>query len=1113
MGHLDTTVSTEYPSAFDTPDGLGHDGGAQAMHIKKRRMTAPHLNPAGEGHDPTATHQPESDATSGLSSLTGTTLYATSNVSEAMIHAGLGAWSAGDHSPFLLANADHFAGPTHVDPAATSLTPGATTDYSGMDGRLGLPSAPPPTAPASFASSVEGLAFSPGSDPPRPLPPRVNRVLSHRSPLRGSRLSSKKPRSLSLAFVKTQGPDGGAGGDLHTQSPGPTTPAMFSPSFLDALNTPTAPDSPMLFNFSSPGVEHNPLIHSSDLGLPEGLHSPAHMPPGFGQHLDPATMDPASLSMGHHNGAPMPYAAMPTLRNRMGSLNQFANPYPTSPLSPHTPVGDGGMMSNLMSMTMQSFGPPPPGPSPHPHLIHPMVPLSRDISLSQCQPSSSGFVPSFRPEEDEKCIVIMTPKVAQKSYGSEKRFLCPPPTVLLLGANWLMSPYHVQPSGSTLRELLKHMGPMVQVSIPEEGAVPQPPTLDWMGEDLGLPYTDQPRTATVTGRSVSKNLYINEADEKRKRVKVQVKLQTPHNESIGSFLSKPIKVISKPSKKRQSLKNIELCIHHGTTISLFNRLRSQTVSTKYLGVQNSIASGGPCPDWSKANDIPTTRDQTSFVARTNTWDPFIIWIVDQNQPYPDMDSYPNLPPAPGYPPPPAMAIHPRRPPELPDAEGGSPGTSAGNGDGDGNAASGCPPIPIHYNQTVVLQCLSTGMVSPVMIIRKAEKGSLVSGGNYANELGKEYLGDPVSQLHKVAFELKQTITQPHNFPNGDRGSYLACLGDAVGTHASPDGKKLSPHLATPPNSTDGEISPTASTTQMLGGVGQPFDGFGYGNPGLPPASMGVMPAPVKPASAKSFKRGSMSRSASHQEHAANSAAWVEDANDSAIWTIVSTEFSQYTFKTNVTTPATSSTAGPPSAGQSAYDMAPLTPGGTATVLHPHSHPGAVAAGGGLLCNNNAALTPSHGTMDPKTMHSPYAASFNGGMAMGIPTVTQIIVSDGSQSHHSPPHSVGDGSGNGTDGTAAGGGHASMQSTRPVVTVVGDSFTPHMSVWFGNQPSTHTEFRSPQVLLCFGPVASDFGMSMEAARGMSLPIMITAGNGHGGDKDKLATFSTGHNFTL
>ncbi|KAJ1869312.1 hypothetical protein LPJ71_012163, partial [Coemansia sp. S17] len=279
----------------------------------------------------------------------------------------------------------------------------------------------------------------------------------------------------------------------------------------------------------------------------------------------------------------------------------------------------------------------------------------------------------------------------------------------------------------------------------------------------------------ITGRYVAKQLFINDVDEKRKRVAVKVRLHDPSGQVVlNEFESRPIKVISKPSKKRQSVKNIDLCIHHGSTISLFNRLRSQTVSTKYLGATRSMSVGGPRPFWFPAGGAEesaaadslaegSSAATTTFVARNSVWDPFIIWIVNTQLDQAEIEAFndriaENPTPIPGYPTPPTFALHPQCPPDL---DGGCTSASGSSGgdqshmDGD---AIGQPqprePIPILYNQPIILQCVSTGMCSPVLTLRKVEKGSIAIGSFYGRDQSRDVLGDPVSQLHKVAFEVR-----------------------------------------------------------------------------------------------------------------------------------------------------------------------------------------------------------------------------------------------------------------------------------------------------------------------------------------------------------------------
>ncbi|KAI8595638.1 hypothetical protein EDD21DRAFT_390682 [Dissophora ornata] len=381
----------------------------------------------------------------------------------------------------------------------------------------------------------------------------------------------------------------------------------------------------------------------------------------------------------------------------------------------------------------------------------------------------------------EKSVLILTSKVAQKSYGTEKRFLCPPPTTMLLGSNWWSAPLPNQTSD----EAPVPTPPKMIVSICGE-AGSQQGVVDW------TTTKDDSSAPIVTGKCVSKQLYINDADEKRKKVEVLVKFMMAGDVELGTFASKSIKVISKPSKKRQSIKNMELCIHHGTTISLFNRIRSQTVSTKYLGVSTTTQASAHAPwnygnnnmkDWpnlepsseSSANPV-NTDGGTCFVARTGGWDPFVVWIVSPGQTRTEtLQEHSQR--HPGFPPPPAIAIN--SPPE--------------------NA----PQTPIHYNQPIVLQCLSTGLVSPVMVIRKVDKGSMVLGGGSAGHSSAEYdqeaIGDPVSQLHKVAFQITGQATPAGTFSHGklQQGTYLACLGDVVGMQRANEGKRYLPDPKAP----------------------------------------------------------------------------------------------------------------------------------------------------------------------------------------------------------------------------------------------------------------------------------------------------------------------------
>ncbi|KAF7727008.1 hypothetical protein EC973_008121 [Apophysomyces ossiformis] len=487
----------------------------------------------------------------------------------------------------------------------------------------------------------------------------------------------------------------------------------------------------------------------------------------------------------------------------------------------------------------------------------------------------STHTPSGDYYHGERTVMILTSKVAQKILTSKFkphiRFLCPPPTTLLMGANWWTS----SPSSASSDQSHQSLFPSRTVSPPSltvqisGESTSQTGVLEWHSPTGILDSSSSAVAAAsgdtnLSGKCVSKQLHINDADEKRKRVEVMVKIQLGNGVQLGTLASKGIKVISKPSKKRQSVKNMELCIHHGTTISLFNRIRSQTVSTKYLGVSNGPASNAnACTMKSNSNN-----GGTCFVARTGSWDPFVIWIVDTTRcPDTTMRS-PHHPTNPRFPPPPAIALQ----------------TPAHH-----------QPVAIHYNQPVVLQCVSTGLVSPVMVIRKVDKGSMVLGGHQLSGLGRtgggggecgdEALGDPVSQLHKIAFQIVQDPTAVPTtvtpFPSSMTAdwvlpqsshpiTYLACLNDVVGMYKTTSPRSL--------------VSDDKRSHQRRASA----------------------PLPAKSHSASSLQRRRINslndlKDNNNRGHGTSAgeggACWTEDVSDAAVWTIVGTDCATYTFWT------------------------------------------------------------------------------------------------------------------------------------------------------------------------------------------------------------------------
>ncbi|KAI0963878.1 hypothetical protein AcW1_000835 [Taiwanofungus camphoratus] len=183
-------------------------------------------------------------------------------------------------------------------------------------------------------------------------------------------------------------------------------------------------------------------------------------------------------------------------------------------------------------------------------------------------------------------VLCLHAAVAQKSYGSEKRFLCPPPVVHIEGPVWNMKQQQLS---------------VAVVSEGGERAYEQKAPLD---HNLTASF----KFLHVTGSAKTKSFQLSLDIAEPAPPATDGSDVTTSGRVWASFDSAPVTIISKPSKKTAKTRNITSCILAGGPVSLFNRINSQTVRTKYMTVERSQLSASNVA-WSAFNVNVTNPPQ------------------------------------------------------------------------------------------------------------------------------------------------------------------------------------------------------------------------------------------------------------------------------------------------------------------------------------------------------------------------------------------------------------------------------------------------------------------------------------------------------------------------
>ncbi|KAI3634367.1 hypothetical protein MIR68_007971 [Amoeboaphelidium protococcarum] len=251
--------------------------------------------------------------------------------------------------------------------------------------------------------------------------------------------------------------------------------------------------------------------------------------------------------------------------------------------------------------------PPQIAPTPSPRLCAVQMPYPVALPAS-IQDSISSLSGDYTPRDYHYRFECWHAVVVQKSYGQEKRFMCPPPKIVVSDQSRFGKNVHgVLRLGLSINSLeIAAADQLSKISLPANGMA----TCSF--KSLHVPSTVTQRSS----QSGHDNLKVGH---------VNLKLSANVDGEIYEALSCNIQLISKPSKKvtkskqhgqtaslgRPGIKAPVGAILCGDNVAFFNRINCQNVRTRYINVGQTLPQ----------NQLQHRRHLT---ADSQDWTPMIV---------------------------------------------------------------------------------------------------------------------------------------------------------------------------------------------------------------------------------------------------------------------------------------------------------------------------------------------------------------------------------------------------------------------------------------------------------------------------------------------------------